>query len=423
MSEEFEDLVSLTLFGEITEEQKGRLDQIVHQDPSLKGRYENYIRMQEGLKLHKEALFKPVDDRSKMTSFQMSKKNIFRNRALLLAAAIPLIVSIYLLIRFQIPSQTDSIVIQTLGDCDPQSVAADWIRMDENHFCDVKLLRTQGLIQFRIFPNSAVKILSLPKTNGEKESLSLYFEKGSLLLNETIVTQDKTKIFWNGTRIELLGTKVLIEDSKTGRSLKVWDGSASVRSGIRYLLPFLLFPPKDWTQTIGEKDKDLLNDIRNEIVSDSILETKPFLFTGDSKILFGDPNGFDSDQKRKLEELRKIKNILTLDLNQNKTTKFTPQNLKELEKVLQNLGSLQIPDLGEKAAEPVINDKKEKTSVRAEKIKFEKEEPIRLGNKTIKLKDGSEWKGNLIQYENQYVLEIEGTKRIIKAEDVESISF
>lgn len=46
-----------------------------------------------------------------------------------------------------------------------------------------------------------------------------------------------------------------------------------------------------------------------------------------------------------------------------------------------------------------------------QKIKSKKEEPIRLGDKTIKLKDGSEWKGNLIQYEDRYIIEVEGKKK------------
>ncbi|EMF41781.1 hypothetical protein LEP1GSC067_2474 [Leptospira interrogans serovar Lora str. TE 1992] len=57
------------------------------------------------------------------------------------------------------------------------------------------------------------------------------------------------------------------------------------------------------------------------------------------------------------------------------------------------------------------------------KIESKKEEPIRLGDKTIKLKDGSELKGNLIQYEDRYIIEIEGKKRVILSKDVESISF
>ncbi|MBM9500340.1 transcriptional regulator [Leptospira sp. 201903071] len=424
--EEFEDLMSLALFGEITEEQTTRLNQIVDQDRSLKERYENYIKMQAGLRLHKTALSQSESKHQNLSSSRVSfAEKLFKNRILLLAAIIPLIASIFMIIQSQIFRKPNSVAIRTLGACDAQSIqTTNSIRLDENSFCDVEILRTQGSIHFKIFPNSEVRILHLPKSNDSKESLSIFFEKGGLLLNENVSSSGKTKLYWNGTRIELLGTKVLIEDTKNGRSIKVWNGSASVSSGVRYLLPFLLTPSKNWIQNFGEKNKELLNDIEEIILSNSSLETSPVVFSEDSKIFFVSENDPKAEAEEKIRtELGQIRNILSLGLKKNKTSSLSPEDLEKLEKVSESLGRPDLPDLNSKIREPIPNQKKEIAPVIEKKKESQKEEPVRLGNKTIKLKDGSELKGNLIQYENEYVLEMEGKKKVIKAEDVESISF
>lgn len=422
--EEFEDLMSLALFGEIAEEQKARLNQIVDRDPSLKERYENYIKMQEGLRLHKTALSKSENQNLSSSRKTLTEK-IFKNRILLLAAIVPLIVSISFVIRLSMFPKQDSVAIQTLGTCDSESIKTkEWIRSDQNSFCEVKILRRQGLIHFKIFPNSEVRILRLPRSNDSEESLSLYFEKGKLLLNETVHSTGKTKLYWNGTQIELLGTKVLVEDLNKGRSIKVWDGSVAVRSGVRYLLPFLLDPSENGIQIFEKNNEELLNDIQEITISNSSLETRSVDLYEESQILSVSKDDPKTASQEKIRvELGRIRNVLSLALKENKTNLLSAQDLEDLEKMAQNLGTGEPLDLKEKIQEPIRIDKNVKRLGIEEKKEPQKQEPVRLGNKTITLKDGSELKGNLIQYENEYVLESEGKKRTIKAEDVESISF
>ncbi|PJZ53950.1 transcriptional regulator [Leptospira adleri] len=422
--EEFEDLMSLALFGEITEEQKERLNQIVDQDPSLQERYENYIKMQEGLRLHKTALSHSENQNLFPSRVSFTEK-IFKNRILLLAAIVPLIVSISFVFRSWIFPKTDSVAIQTFGACNSQSIrATERIQLDQNSFCDVEIVRAQGSIRFKIFPNSEVRILRLPRSGDSEESLSLYFAKGKLLLNETVRSTGKTKLYSNGTQIELLGTKVLVEDLEKGRSVKVWDGAVAVRSGIRYLLPFLLNPSENEIGIFEKDNEELLSDIQEIKLSNSSLETKSIDLSEESKTLFvskDDPKTINREKLR--DELRRIRNVLSLALKENKTKPLSVQDLENLEKIIQSSGGDELPDLKEKIEQPIQTQKNVKRLVVEEKEEPQKQEPVRLGNKTIKLKDGSELKGNLIQYENEYVLEAEGKKRIIKAEDVESISF
>lgn len=423
--EEFEDLMSLALFGEISEEQRIRLNQIVAEYPSLKERYENYNRMQEGLRFHKKSLAQSESKQQNISPIGAFTERLFKNRILLLAAIIPLIASLYFILRFQFPKRPDSISIQTLGACDAKTIQTrEPIRLGENSFCDVKILLTQGSVQFKIFPNSEVRILHLPQSNDSKESLSIFFEKGKFLLNETLHSTGKTRLYWNGTQIELLGTKVLIEDLENGRSIKVWNGSVVLRSGVRYILPFLSESKETWVKSFEENNKELLNDIKEVTLSDSSLETKPFILSADS-ILFltSENNPKTADLKKIQSDLGQIRNHLSLDLKENRTNRLTPEDLEDLETLSQNLGNEKLPELKKKKQEPIRNENGKKNSVVDEKKELKKEEPVRLGMKTIKLKDGSELKGNLIQYENEYVLEIDGKKKVIKTEDVESISF
>lgn len=50
LQEEFEELMSLFLFGETGSEENKRLNEIITLHPELEKRYDNYVKMQTGLK-------------------------------------------------------------------------------------------------------------------------------------------------------------------------------------------------------------------------------------------------------------------------------------------------------------------------------------------------------------------------------------
>ncbi|MBE8355675.1 transcriptional regulator, partial [Leptospira interrogans serovar Pomona] len=140
--------------------------------------------------------------------------------------------------------------MEVTGACNPKTLRHNWIRIDQNSFCEVKIHGEQGLVHFRIFPNSEVRILKLAETVQEVATsgygLSIFLQKGNLLLNETLTnTTSQTKIYLNGTAIQLNGTKVWIESAENRYKVNVWNGSVRIRSGIKYLLPFLLDPQKE----------------------------------------------------------------------------------------------------------------------------------------------------------------------------------
>ncbi|EMF99465.1 hypothetical protein LEP1GSC123_4578 [Leptospira borgpetersenii str. 200701203] len=81
--------------------------------------------------------------------------------------------------------------------------------------------------------------------------------------------------------------------------------------------------------------------------------------------------------------------------------------LKDLENISNQLGNSEPIKLSEieKKQEPI--ERKTSTTTNTES---NQEKPLRLGNKTIQLKDGTILKGNVIQYGSQYILEENGKK-------------
>lgn len=59
--------------------------------------------------------------------------------------------------------------MEVTGACNPETLRQDWIRLDQNSFCEVKIRGDQGLVHFRIFPNSEVRILKLAETKQERQ--------------------------------------------------------------------------------------------------------------------------------------------------------------------------------------------------------------------------------------------------------------
>lgn len=244
------------------------------------------------------------------------------------------------------------------------------------------------------------------------------------MLNETPTDNKKqTKIYLNGTEIQLTGTKVWIENSEERYKINVWDGSAEVRSGVRYLLPFLLDKQmeKSVKHTLDEhpeqktKYESIWNDISLEKLSNSSLETKSLFFQKDSVqnplLVLNEKQTNPNEMFLLLEKMQKT--IVETD-SYKKTTVLQKRDIQELETFASSFENPKSIELENKKIEPNI--------LPVPKVE-KKIEPVRLGNKTIKLKDGSELKGNLIQYEDRYIIEVEGKKRVILSKDVESISF
>ncbi|EMK16682.1 hypothetical protein LEP1GSC046_1312 [Leptospira kirschneri serovar Bim str. 1051] len=428
LQEEFEELMSLFLFGETKSEEEKKLNEIISLHPEFKKRYDNYVKIQTGLKQHKTGLEKILTEYSKPSSKISLFSVKFKNQLLAIAAIISLIISLSVIFQLGIFKKDEQLPLVATGACGIETLRKDWIRPDQNSFCDVKI---EGRLHFRIFPNSEVRILKLPKSVEETKTngLSIFVQKGNLLLNETPTDNKKqTKIYLNGTEIQLTGTKVWIENSEERYKINVWDGSAEVRSGVRYLLPFLLDKQmeKSVKHTLDEhpeqktKYESIWNDISLEKLSNSSLETKSLFFQKDSVqnplLVLNEKQTNPNEMFLLLEKMQKT---IVETASYKKTTVLQKRDIQELETFASGFENPKSIELENKKIEPNILPvpKIEK------KIEPKKEEPVRLGNKTIKLKDGSELKGNLIQYEDRYIIEVEGKKRVILSKDVESISF
>lgn len=428
LQEEFEELMSLFLFGETKSEEEKKLNEIISLHPEFKKRYDNYVKIQTGLKQHKTGLEKILTESSKPSSKISLFSVKFKNQLLAIAAIISLIISLSVIFQLGIFKKYEQLPLVATGACGIETLRKDWIRPDQNSFCDVKI---EGWLHFRIFPNSEVRILKLPKSVEETKTngLSIFVQKGNLLLNETPTDNKKqTKIYLNGTEIQLTGTKVWIENSEERYKINVWDGSAEVRSGVRYLLPFLLDKQmeKSVKHTLDEhpeqktKYESIWNDISLEKLSNSSLETKSLFFQKDSVqnplLVLNEKQTNPNEMFLLLEKMQKT---IVETASYKKTTVLQKRDIQELETFASGFENPKSIELENEKIEPNILPvpKVEK------KIEPKKEEPVRLGDKTIKLKNGSELKGNLIQYEDRYIIKVEGKKRVILSKDVESISF
>ncbi|AMX59569.1 hypothetical protein IQB76_01230 [Leptospira borgpetersenii serovar Hardjo-bovis] len=65
LQEEFEELMSLFLFGETELKENKRLNEIIALHPEFEKRYNNYVKMQMGLKQHKLVLEQILSESSK----------------------------------------------------------------------------------------------------------------------------------------------------------------------------------------------------------------------------------------------------------------------------------------------------------------------------------------------------------------------
>ncbi|EKO77460.1 MULTISPECIES: hypothetical protein [Leptospira] len=435
LQEEFEELMSLFLFGETKPEENKRLNEIITLHPEFEKRYDNYLKIQTGLKQHKSALEQIRSESSpKIRLFQGN----FRNQFLAIAAIISLIVSLSVVFKTEMFRKNDPILMEVTGACNPETLRQDWIRLDQNSFCEVKIRGDQGLVHFRIFPNSEVRILKLAETKQEATTLgyglSIFVQKGNLLLNETLTnTTSQTKIYLNGTAIQLNGTKVWVESTENRYKVSVWDGSVQIRSGIKYLLPFLLNPQltehtlNEQTDPSSEQKTDLEKvwaDTSSEDVSNSSFEINPpnvseireeNLFKNLKENRLGTKNAQEN-----LNILKEIQRQIAKNASQKKKTPLDKSHLEDLENISNHLGNpepIELPKIDEKR-EPI-----QKKILATTKTENNQEKPVRLGNKTIQLKDGTILKGNLIQYGNQYILEENGKKRTIESSNIESISF
>ncbi|PKA03451.1 hypothetical protein CH375_16920, partial [Leptospira ellisii] len=138
---------------------------------------------------------------------------------------------------------------------------------------------------------------------------------------------------------------------------------------------------------------------------------------------------------RTIERLKTIGKKLQKDSASLRKRELDPAESEFLEKESEHLGGereVRIPsnwpsEIRKKTNAPVDGSKKksetDSQSADSNTNPSEKTEPIRLGNKTVRLKDGTELNGNLIQYENRYIIESQGKKRTLRSEEVESISF
>ncbi|EMN91439.1 hypothetical protein [Leptospira weilii] len=440
LQEEFEELMSLFLFEEAGLEENKRLNEIITLYPEFEKRYHNYVKMQTGLKQHKlvleEILSEPSTPKTRL--FQRS----FRNQFLAIAAIISLVISLSVIFKMEMFRKTEMIPMEVTGACNPETLRHDWIRPDQNSFCEVKINGEQGLVHFRIFPNSEVRILKLTESAREVATsgygLSIFLQKGNLLLNETLTnnTTSQTKIYLNGTAIQLNGTKVWIESAENRYKVNVWDGSVRIRSGIKYLLPFLLDPQKEELiehslnkqtgSNSGQRTEleEVWTDTSSEDISNSYFEIKPLNLSGSrEESLFKTLKENRLDIKNEQENLNILKEIqrqIIKNVSQKKQAPLNESYIKDLENISNHLGNsepIKLPEIKEKQ-EPI--ERKTSTATNTE---GNQEKPLRLGNKTIQLKDGTILKGNLIQYGNQYILEENGKKRIIESANIESISF
>ncbi|MBE8362706.1 transcriptional regulator [Leptospira borgpetersenii] len=441
LQEEFEELMSLFLFGETELKENKRLNEIIALHPEFEKRYDNYVKMQMGLKQHKLVLEQILSESSKPSPKIRLLQRSFRNQFIAIAAAISLIVSLSVIFKMGMFHKTEMIPMEVTGACNLKTLRHNWIRIDQNSFCEVKIHGEQGLVHFRIFPNSEVRILKLAETVQEAATsgygLSIFLQKGNLLLNETLTnTASQTKIYLNGTAIQLNGTKVWIESAENRYKVNVWDGSVRIRSGIKYLLPFLLDPQKEELiehslnkqtgSNFGQKTEleKVWADTSSEDISNSYFEIKPLNLSGSrEKSLFKTLKEDRLDAKSAQENLNILKEIqqqIIKNVSQKKQAPLNELYLKDLENISNQLGNSEPIKLSEieKKQEPI--ERKTSTTTNTES---NQEKPLRLGNKTIQLKDGTILKGNVIQYGSQYILEENGKKRIIESTNIESISF
>ncbi|XDD49721.1 transcriptional regulator [Leptospira sp. WS92.C1] len=425
LQEEFEELMTLYLFGELPEDDNQRLNHIIEQNFELKKRYDNYLKMQGGLKLHSKSLTEII---SNTTPRETSKRKTLINnpiyRFLAIAAILVFAFSVYWISKNKISQTNEELSFETIGQCDLNQLKTGVLRSDQKSFCDVRIVGKTGVIHFRIFSESEVNILHLPKT--EKESLSLFLVRGKLLLNESIQSSNKTTLYINGTQIRLLGTKVLLENSERGSSVKVWDGSVNVQSGIRYLLPFLsekksvesLFP------NLNPEEIDLFKDVFSETISDSQIEIHSELVSKELEMMkLALLNETGNDPQKIFIELKEIKERVIANSSVRKKIKLNSTSLDRLQSLSDRLGTSESIEAETRIDSPGNGEKKTPEWKENGSDLKNKSSPVRLGIKTVKLKDGSELKGNLIQYENRYILETNGKKRAIMAKEVESISF
>ncbi|AXX14455.1 MULTISPECIES: hypothetical protein [Leptospira] len=441
LQEEFEELMSLFLFGETELKENKRLNEIITLHPEFEKRYDNYVKMQTGLKQHKLVLEQILSESSKPSPKIRLLQRSFRNQFIAIAAVISLIVSLSVIFKMGMFHKTEMIPMEVTGACNPKTLRHNWIRIDQNSFCEVKIHGEQGLVHFRIFPNSEVRILKLAETVQEVATsgygLSIFLQKGNLLLNETLTnTTSQTKIYLNGTAIQLNGTKVWIESAENRYKVNVWNGSVRIRSGIKYLLPFLLDPQKEeliehslnkqTSSNFGQKTEleKVWVDTSSEDISNSYFEIKPLNLSGSrEKSLFKTLKEDRLDAKSAQENLNILKEIqqqIIKNVSQKKQAPLNELYLKDLENISNQLGNSEPIKLSEieKKQEPI--ERKTSTTTNTES---NQEKPLRLGNKTIQLKDGTILKGNVIQYGSQYILEENGKKRIIESTNIESISF
>lgn len=165
-------------------------------------------------------------------------------------------------------------------------------------------------------------------------------------------------------------------------------------------------------------------DISSEDISNSYFEIKPLNLSGSrEESLFKTLKENRLDIKNEQENLNILKEIqrqIIKNVSQKKQAPLNESYIKDLENISNHLGNsepIKLPEIKEKQ-EPI--ERKTSTATNTE---GNQEKPLRLGNKTIQLKDGTILKGNLIQYGNQYILEENGKKRIIESANIESISF
>ncbi|TGL73906.1 transcriptional regulator [Leptospira yasudae] len=444
LHEEFEELMSLFLFGETTQEENRKLNEIIDLEPELKRRYENYIRTQGGLKEHKlglEKLLFETPKRSGKTGFLQAN---YRNPFLAAAAMVFLVVSLTLIFKTNTTQSSKTIPMEVAGNCDREKLLSDWIQTDPNSFCDVKIDGTDGTVHFRIFPNSKVRVLNLAKSIEESKTegykLSLFLQKGNLLLNEVLFNpQGKTTLYIDGTSIRLTGTKVWIQKEEGRAKIDVWDGAAEIRSGVRYILPFLLDARLETSiressavqneNTPTNSDR-IFKDVFETKISNASLETDSLSFTNDSSedsLSILEQTNIDPRKTSLL--LEKIQKKIETNLSGKKPSVLSAEHIQNLERFSERLENsksvnIELPLKIEKESKTFsISKVPASTKHRPETEKEEPAQPVRLGNKTIRLKDGTELKGNVTQYGDKYVVEIEGRKQTVSSKEVESISF
>ncbi|RHX78042.1 anti-sigma factor family protein [Leptospira yasudae] len=449
LHEEFEELMSLFLFGETTQEENRKLNEIIALDPELKRRYENYVRTQAGLKEHKLGLEKLLFETPKQSGKTRLLQANYRNPFLAAAAMVFLTVSLTLIFRTKTTQSSETIPMEVAGNCDREKLLSDWIQTDPNFFCDVKIDGTDGKIHFRIFPNSKVRVLNLAKTIEESKmegyKLSLFLQKGNLLLNEVLSNpRGKTTLYIDGTSIRLTGTKVWIQNEEGRAKIDVWDGAAEIRSGVRYLLPFLLDARLETSIRESETrmlengndpklkppPEEIWKDVLQTTVSNASLETDSLSFPNDSSedslFILEQTN---IDPRKTSSILKKLQTKLKTNLSAKKPFSLSEERIQNLERFSQRSENsksvnIELPPKIEKESKTFsISKVPASTERQPETKKEEPAQPVRLGNKTIRLKDGTELKGNVTQYGDKYVVETEGRKQTVSSKEVESISF